>query len=378
MDADQLQQFIDGMKEALSPDYDDPPKPRPREIIPDTISEVDSVKWISFRRSILKAQTLNAWDDDRAKLILQVSVKDAAARAVHHLEFPAKDTLEDALDKMETIFVDAAATKFFKAQFNACKRQPQETLVLWHTRVRQLFMKSYPKEADEESSELLKDRFTYEIEDIATTHHLINMSNYGELKFKDLLTQARQYQANAALTRQSYGGRTTSQLLGHLGPTTLPPPPGIAPEDSRPGSSSIQALSGPRPKTKCFHCQDPAHMVNACPLLNRALERVKKNPQNFGLAWAPGHGPSTSNPSSSTSPYVTKKPNRGRGRGRGRGYSRGRGRGGGSAPPRPGIMALDNPPPDYTSAVGEPPTDSPPQNQASYQLFDHSVPPPGN
>ena len=114
--------------------------PAHKEQAPTTLSEIDSIKWYSFKSNFIKTSKMNEWKDERAVLKLQTSLRDQAARAVEHIPIADNCTLKDALEAMETVFVNPSAVEYAEAMFYSSARQPGEAIILWHTRVRELFL----------------------------------------------------------------------------------------------------------------------------------------------------------------------------------------------------------------------------------------------
>ena len=153
---------------------------------------------------------MNDWKDERAVLKLQTSLRDQAARAVEHIPLADDCTLKEALEAMETVFVNPSQVEYAEAMFYSSSRQPGEAIILWHTRVRELFLRAYPSHTPEEVEEnkTLKDRFVLFIHNRAMTLALKNQTDYRMLPFTELLTRAQDYQASILLTQQAYDGKT--------------------------------------------------------------------------------------------------------------------------------------------------------------------------
>ena len=152
---------------------------------------------------------MNEWKDERAVLKLQTSLRDQAARAVEHI--PIADDCTLALEAMETVFVNPSAVEYAEAMFYSSARQPGEAIILWHTRVRELFLRAYPSATAEEVEEnkTLKDRFVLFIHNRA-------MTDYRMLAFTKLLTRAQDYQASILLTQQAYEGKAIPSSIQEI------------------------------------------------------------------------------------------------------------------------------------------------------------------
>ena len=285
----------------------DPPKPR--EVPPPTLADLDPIKWVTFRNNFQKVNLLNSWEPKRAKLMLQTCMQDAAARAVEHIKFADADSLDDCLDKFAVIFVNPASATLYKTKFKEATRQPQEELILWHTRIREMFLRAYPKVVEVETNEDLKERFVLGLRNRNLSHTIYSAENYPEMTFTELLTRAQNLQGSLLQCQKTYENVHAITAVQ-------------APDES------IQVLTrnanANRARLTCFHCDKPGHVISECRLFQRAKERLEK--MNATPRPRPGQPPrQTSRPpgqSTSNGPQRQTTARRGqnsRGRGNGRG-----------------------------------------------------------
>ena len=286
MDADQFGKVMDKLATTLGAQLSTSHKPK--EVTPDKLDTIDSIRWMTFRTNFTRVAKLNQWTDARAVPMLQTSLTGAAARAIDHLTFGPATTLESALDQIEAIFVNPAATDFFEVQFDLADKEPGETLVSLHTRYRELFLRAFPAEKNRlETAKRLKDKFALKLGDKGLSYGLTSATDYRTLTYSALLTRAQELQASALRCRQSYNPASTvaKPQLHAIGPSN----PASAPSDRR-----------------CFFCNNVGHVVKEC---RKKAAFLRDNPHLRRGAGQRG-GP----------------PSRGRG-GRGRSVQRPRGRG---------------------------------------------------
>ena len=274
----------------------DPDPPKAKEVTPPTLADVDPIKWVTFSKQFRRVSALNQWSPTRAKLLLHTCMQDAAARAVEHIEFADTTTLDEALDLFATIFVNPASTQLYKTKFKDASRNPGEELILWHTRVREMFMRAYPHIGNQEEHEDLKERFVLGLRNRQLSHTLLSAENYPSLTFTQLLTRAQNLQGSILQCQKIYSDVSAlhsnqSSHVASLG-------------NGQPSSSRPRRNNG----VTCFHCDRPGHVINECRSFEKARARIAKNPQNYM---------SPLKPSTSSS-----SPTRGQGH-RGRGYNRG-------------------------------------------------------
>ena len=275
----------------------DPDPPKAKEVTPPTLADVDPIKWVTFSKQFRRVSALNQWSATRAKLLLHTCMQDAAARAVEHIEFADTTTLDEALDLFATIFVNPASTQLYKTKFKDASRNPGEELILWHTRVREMFMRAYPHIGNQEEHEDLKERFVLGLRNRQLSHTLLSAENYPSLTFTQLLTRAQNLQGSILQCQKIYSD------VSALHPN---PPSHVASLGAGQSSSS-------RPRRNnggvtCFHCDRPGHVINECRSFEKARARIAKNPQHYMSPLKPS--------------TASSSPNRGQSH-RGRGYSRG-------------------------------------------------------
>ena len=183
---------------------------RRKETDPPILKEVDPIKWYTFRTCFIRIVQLNDWDEQTAVLKLSTSIRDDAARAIAHIPFETIETLEQALILVEQVYLNPAGIEFYKATFKNSQRMAQESLMQWHTRAREMFMRAYPKENKAESNDDLKDKFVLGIRDRTLSTHLKASERYDEMTFSELLTKAQRLHGSALIVQHAYGNASQS------------------------------------------------------------------------------------------------------------------------------------------------------------------------
>ena len=136
-----------------------------KEMLSTTLSVCDGIEWKNFRANFEITVQLNNWSKERGILKLRSALRDKAFRAVEHLVVDPDCTIEEALDKMEVVFINPSSTELASSKFEAATREPGETMLEWHIRVRELFTRAHPHEKDLEGNRRLKDRFVLHCRD---------------------------------------------------------------------------------------------------------------------------------------------------------------------------------------------------------------------
>ena len=255
---------------------------------PPTLSEVNAVKWKTFRQGFELASSFNKWEDDVSVIKLRLSLKDEGARAIEHISFDDNATLEAALDRLEEVFVNPSGQDLAEVEFKRAKRKREETFQSFHIRLRNLFCRAYPKDKAE-TSKLLKDAFVLHLGDPDTSKQLRSSPTYRTYTYSDVLTRAQDILAASSLVRQAY---PTSANGIHEISFDLPPE----------GPSLNLVGNG-----ECFHCLAKGHLARDCPIADRIIKRIKENPKKYGLVKGNSSSlPPPSNPSQRQKRFVRK------------------------------------------------------------------------
>jgi hypothetical protein len=105
--------------------------------------------WAIWKRNYLLAAEVNQWDDQRSRLQAAGSMEGDAARMVADLApsrpgLPGGFLLADLMEEYESRFLPAAESHLALQEFMVAKQKGNETVLLWHGRVREMFIRAYP------------------------------------------------------------------------------------------------------------------------------------------------------------------------------------------------------------------------------------------
>ena len=137
---------------------------RPPQRKPPGLAVVDPIEWSTFRRNFEVTHSVNQWTDIRGRMELCAAMTGEAARVTHHLKPAEMDSLEAMLAKYEDIFVPPSASQAAKTAFHAGRQGRSESILQFHSRLRDLFLRAYPG-VDAESSEILRRQFMTNVSD---------------------------------------------------------------------------------------------------------------------------------------------------------------------------------------------------------------------
>jgi hypothetical protein len=133
-------------------------------------SSGDPVEWKTWRSTFVVIADINGWQAARAKQEVRASMDGNAARTVRDIDFAAPLTVAALLDLYEARFLPAASGRLARAEFINVTQSGDETLLQWHSRCREHFMRAFPDE-NAEPSQKLRDQFIMGIiDEVISTH----------------------------------------------------------------------------------------------------------------------------------------------------------------------------------------------------------------
>lgn len=121
-------------------------------------SSVNAADWIRYRRRFLEVKTVNRWTDETAKSQLVISFEGGAADATGHLQGIEDETFNEYLLRCDNAFLSTSDMVAAKHAFQTTIQAAKESGLLWHNRIRGLFIRGYPNE-DPETSTFLINRY---------------------------------------------------------------------------------------------------------------------------------------------------------------------------------------------------------------------------
>ena len=285
MNAQQLQALIDAL-----------PRHQKRLTV---FSSGDGAEWRTWRANFLIIAGINTWGDARQVSELRSSIEGEAARAVADIA-PGNNTPLQMLDLYEARFIPAAAAQLARSQVREMDQRPGETLLLFHTNLRELYMRAYPDD----------------VPNINTNRHMIDLFADGitnaAVGKKVIEQQPATYAAalEVAQARQAVEMRYATKPGGAAGIRNLEE--AALNLNLNAPNPQVEAVGGYNPG--CWVCGDCNHFKRECPQLSKAqtyYNNLAGGQRGWGGSRGGGRGGG----------------DRGRG-GRGGGGNRGGGRGG--------------------------------------------------
>lgn len=247
------------------------------------LSDTTPENWITFKDNFLTTAALNEWTDSRAKLKLKAALRDDAAKAVQHISIPEGWSLDRLLLAYEEVFIHPAGVDLAQAELERAKKKSGETLLAFHTRLRYLFIRAYPREQPEHSKRL-KDLFSTQLGSLAMSKELRTSPSYRAETYTGLLTRAQDIEAAFQTLQEAYKGhRGVHALLLQDEPETTDSE-GIHALGNAGNSRANDRRSRAGGPPRCHACDSEDHLLRQCPLGKKVLDAVKSAPHKFGLA----------------------------------------------------------------------------------------------
>jgi len=249
----------------------------------------DGLEWQTWRRQFEHIARGNGWTNGRARNEIASALEGEAARVVE--DIPIEDAVPagavDApafgllLDAYEARFITVGDEDSAKVVFRTSKQKPDENLVAWHARARQLFRRAYPAldAAAVEASDVLVDKFVRGLYNPAVMEYTMD---HRPATYGDALTNAN----TKAATLRSLKSVIKKGLRGE--------PPG----------GGIFAF-GDKADFSCYFCNKEGHMQRSCPEFLKAVKEFQQS-RNKKSSFS-GKKSQRSAGDSKKKPYLKKK-----------------------------------------------------------------------
>lgn len=251
MNADQLQNLIN----AVAPGGGDGGGRRKLTIF----SSGTPTEWRTWRRNFQTIATINQWDDERCRREAAAAMEGNAALAIQDIDHEATADIETLLNEYQARFIPEAAGKLARAEFNAANQKPTETIIQWHTRLRELFCRAYPnREIDDDEAAI--DQFVNHLLDTSIQSFVLDQ---GPITYADALNMAQSKLANQLILKKSGENRGNINQMGE----------GQINQISRFGTRTTGPKSG---SVKCWYCQQEGHIQTDCELFQKGLTYFTK------------------------------------------------------------------------------------------------------
>ena len=277
MNAAQLQQLLDAL-----------PQPNPVAGVKlRSLERIDPDEWRDWRIHFETAAETAGWQDLTQRRQIKLALGGEVAAQMRDLAIGNFGTAAEMLNAMEARIIPAAQGQAARAEYQAAKQLPGETLMRWHARLRTLFLRAYPGQNPVNNVDL-RENFISGIIHEGTRRgiYTANPANYQAALAAAQAEEATEVRLRRDALKHGQGDPHPSGELHYI---------------------RNQGGTG----EGCYLCNQKGHFKRECPLIGkvtRYLANRKKGAESFGRE--------TGNPSYRNN-YRGRTSYRGRGRGRG-------------------------------------------------------------
>ena len=217
-------------------------------------SSADGVEWLTWRRNAELTVDINGWGVERARREIAAAMEGAAARGMADIK-PTPGglgghTVKDLLDAFQERFLPEAQSDLSRALFRNARQVAGETVLQWHSRVRELFLRAHPGE-DTEASLLLRDQFVLGLMELDVKTWTLDTR-------PATFTQALNIASNKTASRL----RIAAAASGGQG-ADIPGATGFLPQVKKEPGVGAMARSD-RKDLACWYCTIPGHSKKDC------------------------------------------------------------------------------------------------------------------
>jgi len=217
-----------------------------------TFSTAKAEDWMTWRRYFATLAEMWRWDRRRAKGELVLAMDGEAARVTSDIDLLGL-SLEEALDAYEKRFITTAGAELAETDFLQARQMTDETILAFHARCRELFLRAYPGEPTEGMG-LAKSLRRVFVWGLTSQKISVYVWDRRPETYSDCLQKAQEKYSTEQLCKE----------IKKAGLHAIPGPPGEE-KVAFPPKSSGQ-------KGTCHGCGNPGHYIRQCPVILKAKE----------------------------------------------------------------------------------------------------------
>ena len=235
--------------------------------------------WRTWRAHYETVVAINNWPDLRQRLELKAAMMGAAARMTSDIVVIGDDkTAAGVLADYQGRFLPPAAGKVARAAYAGAKQGPEETVMQFHSRLRDLFGQAYPEQmANLNQNRMLVQTFASGLENQEITRWIMDRDPETYSAALDL---AQMKAATEMVIRHSQG-KPVNTTLSPIGS-------GNTSGHSTQNSSMNQTGGGTRSTSRpgrtitCWGCKETGHFKSQCPQ-RKPKKKFPAKPQVAGI-----------------------------------------------------------------------------------------------
>jgi hypothetical protein len=215
----------------------------------------DGAEWLTWKKAFTIAAQINGWNDLRQRREACAAIEEPAATLVQDIDQePAAGglTIDQYLTACEARFLPESATKYARTEFATGSQNDGEDILRFHARLRGLFVRAFPNEANPNASHVLIDRFIH------------GLGDYGAQEFTcqqgpQTYAQALVHASNQAATKSSLAANRMGTTRGQ----------GKKRQDGLFQLNSNSSSSGAADNRTCYFCHEVGHIKTSCDAFRR-------------------------------------------------------------------------------------------------------------
>lgn len=223
----------------------------------------DPIEWRTWADRFRMIVNIAGWPDLRARQELYASMSGTAARVV--ADIPCENpgvhpwTITEMLVAYEARFVTQEASDSARAEFIRAHQLPGESLLEWHAKCRDLYLRAYPGAAVDvdPGGQMLRDRFIAGLEIAAIKEYTYDKR---PVTYLECLTACQAKQATLTLMATK---SHPAKGVNAVGPSA----------DSERNATASKG---------CFFCGSLEHFQRQCPTLDKARKVLDKGNRGGG------------------------------------------------------------------------------------------------
>ena len=241
--------------------------------------------WRAWRRRFYMVANENGWNDAQQRVNLAAAMDEEANQAVQDIDYNAPGmTIELLLNAYENRFMPQAAGAVARAEFKTARQLPGETVVDWHTRAREAFLRAHPQ-ANAELDQNLIDCYVEGLSDPTIRDYTMDQQpatyaaalHAAEIKYANVVRGSQIRAAAQEGTGGAGGGvnafRRDFDRRDNNRRDDRRDDRRDNQRDNRDNPAPRRNDNGRQPKRilgQCWICGDPSHVRNNCPALEKA------------------------------------------------------------------------------------------------------------
>jgi len=205
------------------------------------LTSTKDIEWKTWRLNFHIVSRINGWNDLRSRREAASALEGAAKRAVSDIDHETIGDIQGLLDAYEERFVTQASSDLTRVTFMRSAQEHDESILAWHTRVRDYFLQAYPHTLTHTNRTLI-DQFILGLQDIKIIEYVWD---FKPATFSEALRAANNKAASIAVVNSRRNPSSTGASSSHPQTPVQAPLPGGVRIKTEPGVHSLETTTPP-------------------------------------------------------------------------------------------------------------------------------------